>query len=400
MTTSGGKEAQHHNCPRMAPLFGKVGKSLLLLQPAASQFWPITSYCGVTRLEVGHKFLRSVKASQSQISLHQHPQRHRGNFNMASAPTQIGDFYVLPVSIPPLPSFPRTVVHHLYARRNTPKIPTADDVRSLFLTNLPVDGTDVHLRAIFAALVGNGRFESATFEDEGQNSSPIADARPVQAARLLAARGKKRKREDEEAERAREEAEARLPSTWTRSLHRSGGTAVVLFADEKSVNQVLKAIRKVSKTKKYPVWGGSDGRVADELPPLGSVWLKAHNRLSYPDKNQLQAAIDSFSELFAKREKEAAEIAKRLRNEPDEDGFVTVTRGGRNAPASRNEAEEAKRKMLEKQEKKKEEMNNFYRFQLREKKKEEQAELLKRFEEDKKKISAMREKRGNFVPES
>lgn len=319
---------------------------------------------------------------------------------MVPVPLQIGDFSVLPVSIPPLPSFPRTVVHHLYVRRNAPKIPTANDARSLFLTNLPIDGTEAHLRAVFTALVGSGRFESATFEDERQKSSPIADAEPIQAARLLAAHGKKRKREDEEAERAREEAAARLPSTWTRSLHRSGGTAVVFFADEKSVDQVLKAIAKANKTKKYPVWGRGDGQVADKVPPLGSAWLKAHNRLSYPDKNQLQAAVDTFSELFAKREKEAAEIAKRLRNEPDEDGFVTVTRGGRNAPASRNEAEEAKRKMMEKQEKKKEEMTNFYRFQLRERKKEEQAELLKRFEEDKKKISAMREKRGKFVPES
>lgn len=322
---------------------------------------------------------------------------------MPPVPATIGDFSVLPVSIPPLPSFPRNVVHYLYVRRNTPKIPTATDARSLFVTNVPVDSTEAHLRALFASLVGTGRFESASFEDERkdtQSQSPIEAAQPAHAARLLQAHGggKKRKREDEEAERQREEAAARLPSTWTRPLRRSGGTAVVLLADEKSVEQVLKAVAKLHRTKKYPTWG--EGVPEGRVTPLGSVWLKAHNRMSYPDRDALQASVDAFSALFARREQEAAEIAKRLRNEPDEDGFVTVTRGGRNAPASRNEAEEAKRRMLEKQEKKKEELTNFYRFQLRERKKAEQAELLKRFDEDRKKLSAMREKRAKFVPEA
>lgn len=114
----------------------------------------------------------------------------------------------------------------------------------------------------------------------------------------------------------------------------------------------------------------------------------------------MQQSVDAFSSLFSQREREAAEIAKRLRSQPDEDGFVTVTRGGRNAPASKNEAEEAKRKMLERESKKKEELANFYRFQLREKKKAEQGELLKRFDEDRKKLEAMRVKRGKFVPET
>lgn len=322
---------------------------------------------------------------------------------MPSSPATIGEFSVLPVSIPPLPSFPRNVTHYLYVRRNAPKIPTANDSRSLFLTNIPVDSTEAHLRALFASLVGAGRFESATFEDERRDAhsqSAIDAAQPAQASRLLQAHGnKKRKREGEEVERAQEEAAARLPSTWTRPLRHSGSTAVVLLADEKSVEQVLKATAKVNRTKKYPVWGG-ENLPEGKVPPFGSVWLKAHNRLSYPDKDALQASIDAFSALFARREQEAAEIAKRLRHEPDEDGFVTVTRGGRNAPASRNEAEDAKRKMLEKQDKKKEELTNFYRFQLRDRKKEEQVELLKRFDEDRRKLGAMREKRGKFVPEA
>ncbi len=167
-----------------------------------------------------------------------------------------------------------------------------------------------------------------------------------------------------------------------------------MLADEKSVEQVLKAIAKAHKSRKFPSWP------ANEKSPLGSVWLKAHNRLSYPDPAAVQASIDAFSTLFARREQEAAELAKRLRNEPDEDGFVTVTRGGRNAPASKNEAEEAQRKLQARREKQVAGMKNFYRFQLRERKKEEQAELVKRFDEDVERIRAMREKRGKFVPEA
>lgn len=325
---------------------------------------------------------------------------------MPSSPATIGDFSVLPVSIPPLPSFPKHAVHYLYVRRHTPKVPAPTDARSLFVTNVPADSTEAHLRALCASLVGAGRFESASFEDERKDAhsqasqSPVDAAQPPHVARLLQqahAAGRKRKREDDEAERAREEAAARLPATWTRPLRRSGSTAVVLLADEKSVEQVLKAAARAHKTKKYPVWGSGDGK---EVPPLGSAWLRAHNRLSYPDAGALQASVDAFSALFARREQEAAELAKRLRNEPDEDGFVTVTRGGRNAPASRAEAEEAKRRMLEKEQKKKEELANFYRFQLRERKKAEQAELLKRFDEDRKKLEAMRAKKGKFVPEA
>ena len=84
-----------------------------------------------------------------------------------------------------------------------------------------------------------------------------------------------------------------------------------------------------------------------------------------------------------------------------EDGFVTVSKGvSRTTPASRIEAEEAKRKMLERMEKKRLETTNFYMFQQRERQKEEQADLLKKFEEDRQKVVEMRAKRGRFVPES
>ncbi|KAI5860052.1 ribosomal RNA-processing protein 7-domain-containing protein [Durotheca rogersii] len=302
------------------------------------------------------------------------------------------EFSTLPISIPPCASFPVDVVHYLYLRRNSPKIPTPNDGRSLFIVNVPADSTEPHFRALFASLVGAGRFESIAFE-QGKKSS--ASHEPAEAVRL-AAYGK-RKWADEELRNSIDEAAAELPSTWTRQLYRSGSSAIALLADEKSVDLVLKAVKKVRKPKDYPVWGEG---VNDKAPPLGSQWLQAHVKLSFPSHDAIQASMDAYFTEFNRKEKEASRLAKKLRNEPDEDGFVTVTRGGRNAPARRDEAEEAKQRMLGKQQKKKDETHDFYRFQMREKRKAEQAEILKRFEEDKRKVEAMKAKRGKFRPET
>ncbi|KAG6037770.1 hypothetical protein E4U41_004751 [Claviceps citrina] len=305
------------------------------------------------------------------------------------------DFAILPIRMPSMPSFPCSAIHEVRVRRNAPKIPTADDARSLFLKNIPSDSTEPHFRAVFTSLVGAGRFETILFDD-GAKTVPL----PVDPAQAIKVEGfaRKRKMLDVEAEeRRREEEQSQLPQLWTRQLHRSSSTAVVLLADEKSAQLVLRAIAKVHKTNKYPVWGEN---LADEVPPLGSPWIAAHLQLSRADKAATQKAVHAFFNAFNRREKEAVELAKRLRNEPDEDGFVTVTRGGRAAPASRSEAEEAKQRMVERAAKKTSDLKNFYRFQLREERKKEQAALLQRFQDDRRKVAAMRAKRGQFKPET
>ncbi|EQK98539.1 hypothetical protein G6O67_003667 [Ophiocordyceps sinensis] len=302
-------------------------------------------------------------------------------------------FAILPIRMPAAPSYPKTAIHEIRVRRNAPKIPTENDARSLFLKNVPTDSTEPHLRAVFTSLVGAGRFEGIIFDDETTCALPIDPAHATKVTGFA----RKRKRPDADAEdRGRQVEASQLPQIWTRRLHTSSGTAVVLFADEKSVQLVLKAIAKLQKTNKYPVWGEG---LADQVPSLGAPWISSHLQLCRSDKADTQSAVHAFFNVFNSKEKEAAELAKRLRNEPDEDGFVTVTRGGRATPASRHEAEEAKQRMVDRQDKKKSELKDFYRFQLRERRKLEQAALLRRFEGDKRKVEAMREKRGKFRPE-
>ncbi|RCI12157.1 hypothetical protein L249_0968 [Ophiocordyceps polyrhachis-furcata BCC 54312] len=311
---------------------------------------------------------------------------------MASADETSEEYAILPIRMPPLPSYPKASIHQIRVRRNAPKTPTPDDSRSLFLKNVPVDSTEPHFRAVFTSLVGAGRFESIAFDDDA-TAAPTAD--PCQAAKV-AGFARKRKRAGSEDDKSQQDEASQLPKIWTRRLHRSSSTAIVLLVDDKSVRMVLKAIAKLEKTQKYPVWGES---LAGDVPCLGMPWIAAHLQLCRCDKAVTQRAVHAFFNDFNRKEKEAAELAKKLRNEPDEDGFITVTRGGRAAPANRNEADNAKQRSMQKETQRKSETQGFYRFQLRERRKEEQLALLKRFEEDKRTVAAMREKKGKFKPE-
>ncbi|RDW81935.1 hypothetical protein BP6252_03047 [Coleophoma cylindrospora] len=307
---------------------------------------------------------------------------------MSKIPSTIADYAVLPIAIPPTPAYQVKTTHHVYVRPHAPKLPTVDDSRSLFLVNVPVDSTSPHFRAVFASLVGAGRFESITFENERKNAPSSA------VLAIEATRGKKRKRASE----ADVELDTGLPPTWDRALHKSGSTAVAVFADEKSAEAVLKAIKKLHKSGKgaFPVWGEG---LTEKVPKLGSHRYLTHHKMQYPDPDLLRASVDAYMMEFNRKEEEASQKAKRMRNVPDEDGFVTVTRGGRSGPARRDDAETKRLELEEKEEKKRKEMGDFYRFQLRERRKEEQGELVKRFEEDRKRVDAMKEKRGKFRPE-
>lgn len=95
---------------------------------------------------------------------------------------------------------------------------------------------------------------------------------------------------------------------------------------------------------------------------------------------------------FAAQEELQAELRARQRQEPDEEGFVLVTKGGRNGPARQDLVQE----QAEKQKEKQKGLEDFYRFQGREKRKERAGELVRKFEEDKERVRRMKERRGNF----
>lgn len=333
---------------------------------------------------------KSTSARTASTTLHpiELPQPQFTALVSSISMSKLADYTTLPLTLPPTTAFSKPATHTLYLRPHEPKIPTDSDSRSLFIVNVPVDSTFTHFRAIFSNLVGAGKFESIIFDYEKSKTEPTTLAlEPIQS------KGKKRKRNDEV------ELDTALPQIWDRQLGTSGGSAVVLLVDEKSVESVLKAVRKLhksSKSSKWPVWGEG---VGDKVPALGTARYLSHQKLRYPDEGTVQASVDAFMMSWNDKEEEKARLSKRQRNVPDEDGFVTVTRGGRTGPARIEDAEEKRRELEEKEQKKREEMGDFYRFQMRERRKAEQGELVKRFEEDKRRVETMKEKRGRFRPE-
>ncbi|KAK0102369.1 Ribosomal RNA-processing protein 7 [Cadophora gregata] len=330
--------------------------------------------------------------------------------------SQIGEYTILPITIPSTPAYPKPTTHTIFLRQHVPKIPTENDSRSLFLVNVPIDSTYAHLRAAFNSLIGPGRFESVFFEHE---KKPIPSATTALA---IAGTGpnKKRKRGDDTP--SSEGLDLPLPQIWDRELRKSGSTAVVVLVDERSVEGALKAAKKLgkkSKEREIYIWGegvtisssGSErsrdragSGQKDGVPPLGSARYLAHQKLRFPSKLELQKNVDAFMTAFNALEESRALEAKRTRNVPDEDGFVTVVRGGRSGPARMEDAERKREELERKEEEKRDVLRkgDFYRFQGRERRKVEMGELVRRFEGDRRRVEELkgRKGRGGFRPES
>ena len=117
-----------------------------------------------------------------------------------------------------------------------------------------------------------------------------------------------------------------------------------------------------------------------------------HHNLRYPNKPQLLESINTYMSAYAAQEASQARLRARQRQEPDEEGFVMVTRGGRNNPARQEVVQE----QAEKQKEKQKGLEDFYRFQSREKRKERAGELVRNFEKDKERVKRMKERRGIF----
>ncbi|KAI5275394.1 hypothetical protein E4T47_01459 [Aureobasidium subglaciale] len=297
-------------------------------------------------------------------------------------PASVNEYTILPLSIPPTDSFPHATKHYLYLRPNAPKIPTDNTPRELFVVNLPIDATESHLRSLFAECGAGARVERVEFE--GQRTG-----RKVTAPVTSKSGGRKRKR-------WAEEKMVELPEMWDRRVGRSGNTCVVTFVDAAAAEMCVKEVKRSVKAGKEIIWGAGLG--GDKVPALGAAMRRtgylSHHTLRFPSTAVLQASVDAYMTSFAEQEASRSRALARQRAEPDEDGFVTVTRGGRMGPARQEEAEEAAKKQKEKAKGK----EDFYRFQMREKRKEKANELLKGFEEDRKKVEAMKMRRNKFRP--
>ncbi|KAF2127944.1 hypothetical protein P153DRAFT_342940 [Dothidotthia symphoricarpi CBS 119687] len=300
-------------------------------------------------------------------------------------PTTVADFTILILTLPPLPSLPaqhQHAKHFLYAKPHAPSVPTPTAEKSLFVANVPVDATEANLRALFADHLGGSRVASVQFD------SAVPEATAHKRWKSAVGVGGKRKREEGEedvAEGVVEDEDSALPRVWNGEVRRSGCGAVVEFVDKRSARGALKEMQRIGKEGRGVPWMAGMG--------LGVDRYTSHTTLSHPSPHSLQTSINAYLTQFSTLERSRAKSRKQARTLPDEDGFVTVARGGRAGPAR---IEDAQKKAAEHDERRR---NNgvgddFYRFQNREKRKEAEGRLRMRFEEDRRRVGEMRGRGG------
>ncbi len=121
-----------------------------------------------------------------------------------------------------------------------------------------------------------------------------------------------------------------------------------------------------------------------------------------PRQQLLQLCNEAMS-AFEEKEAEAERRAKMAAEEPDDEGFITVSRSSAPTFGATNDFEEevvgAHRKKSKRNRKRKGgsgavELTDFYRFQLKETRKKEVHDLRQRFEEDLAKVKKMKEEKA------
>ncbi|KAF9886402.1 Ribosomal RNA-processing protein 7 [Aspergillus nanangensis] len=301
---------------------------------------------------------------------------------------EIAGYTILPLQLPESPTYAKPAKHYLYLRPHEPRIPDADTPRSLFLVNIPIDATELHLRHLFGSQLSGGRVERVDFEAIPTKAKGSLVATTAQGN---VTKSKKRKRVTAD-DLQNQLDDISLPSSWDRELQKSGARAIVVFVDKPSMDASLKAAKKAGgrKSSQSIVWGEG---IEDRRPPLGLQRYLNHDKARYPARAELLRTVNDYMTVFTQVSEARKREEARRAQEPDEDGFITVTSGPKLTSAA---FEDEARALVKKQKEKSQGLEDFYRFQSREKRKARQNELLRRFDEDKKKLEDLKRRKGKF----
>ncbi|EMR10171.1 hypothetical protein PNEG_01445 [Pneumocystis murina B123] len=283
----------------------------------------------------------------------------------------MNEYTVLKIKMPKT-SFKNTnLLHYLYIKEHDRYRPTPlanhpenfPEGPSLFVSNLPIDTTHDHLKYLFNHL--GCRIQQVFFHFI-QKPSYIKE------------------NISEDYTENEKNSEDTVLSVWKRRILSSGSWAIVEFLEKQDIQYILE--KKNHKKLENYVWGQNIPK--NRVPELGFNHYWDHYNLIYPSHEKLQTSIDKYMEAFYLAEEKKKRLRKFQRTEPDEEGFITVTRGGRTGAGRINEG-------MKMQEKKKDKyiLHDFYKFQRQEGKNKKLIELKKKFEEDKEKIKEFREKK-------
>ena len=299
---------------------------------------------------------------------------------MARIPRDIFGFTILPVMLPETPAFPYVVNHYLFIKRHEARDPHESVERSLFIANVPVLTTEAHIKHLFKSQLQAGIIERVEFSDATSSTGAVS-------SKQLQKTGRKRKRITADDLESQLEA-YKLPQILDESQHVLGSQCVAVFVDKPSSEAALKAVNRASRSKEPSLWGES---IESQLPPTGLERYKEQYRSQYPSRNDLVNLVDDFMSSYNRMIDLRSRDQAKKRQIPDDEGFVTVTKGTRGM-AKKEEADE----MAAKQKQKNQGLENFYRFQMREKRKEQQEEMVKNFEEDKRRVEELKRRRGRI----
>jgi len=307
-----------------------------------------------------------------------------------------------------------------------------DDGSTIFIANAPASGpirTDIVLRAIFEQYGDVSRVTVA--QDPRKVSSIASSERGSEGVELF----RRAAFEFSGVERFGK-------STENRNVKGDGKFAHVVFSSGKERKKAMKAIgREISEAcgdggffsiqlgesvlarlmndsnqpthdeatlangKEIDDGKGDNQRYANkELLGIQAVVSELRRQAGRQmPRQQLMKLCNEAMSAFEQEEKEAERRAKMASEEPDEDGFITVSHGAAPSFGAANDFEEervgAHRKKSKRNRKRKggsgaAELNDFYRFQLKETRKKEVHDLRQRFEEDLAKVKKMKEEKA------
>jgi len=265
---------------------------------------------------------------------------------------QYDDFHVLQLQFSPTSQSS----HHVFFKPHNVRVeePTKPRDRTLFCANIPPWATTQALRRIFQA---NGPIEQVYFQAAPSVGPPSLPEDPV----------------------FREEGDP----------YRVGcGFKFGYIVFERPLG-VKNAMNKMDLSKVAMA-------STEENPIVVGVkrWAMEYNE-QWRKEEEVKESIDTFMVEYDKKVADDKKADEEMA-EPDEDGWVTITRQDKKKPAVAKVAKEQEdrgRGKKNRRKKKKLVLQNFYSHQVKEEKMDRIQELRKKFEEDKLKIAKMKSER-------
>lgn len=264
--------------------------------------------------------------------------------------------------------------HHLFYKKYKPN--RNDDLDKLISSQAFESNTDLAKRTLFAnglPAYMNPQAVKSVFSIFGAIDN-VQIFSKVQASPF----GNARKSEKKMAKSYFSNDDSKLPGFKV---------AYITFCQEGSV---IKALAKPVEEERV---------ISGEKQPIAvgfKKWIDDY-KSKFIDEKKMKKEIDAYMQLYDIEQTKLEEEVMEKTNQPDEDGWITVTNKSRKANLAMTERNISKLKSKQKKRSEKMSLLNFYNFQAKDTKKEYIINLRKRFEEDKKQIEEMKTNR-KFKP--